>query len=71
MELTTLEVTDIKQWRYCGRIVWYRYCLPAIRPITDLMKLGIASHVDEAGREERRSLRTSSSPYGYSLDEDA
>lgn len=58
MELTTLEVTDIKQWRYCPRVVWYHYCLPMIRPITTLMEHGITSHTDEVGREERRSLRT-------------
>lgn len=62
---TTLEVTDLKQWRYCPRIVWYRYCLPAIRPITDLMEHGIRRHQEEAGREERRSLR----PYGLTAGE--
>jgi CRISPR-associated exonuclease Cas4 len=56
-EHTTLEVTDLKQWTYCPRVVWYRYCLPDIRPITTLMEAGIARHRDEAGREERRSLR--------------
>lgn len=57
MELTTLEVTDLRQWRYCPRVVWYRYCLPAVRPVTALMRHGIAHHRDEEGREERRSLR--------------
>lgn len=65
MERTTLEVTDLKQWRYCPRVVWYRHCLPAVRPITDLMAHGIARHRDEAGREERRSLR----PYGLAAGE--
>lgn len=54
----TLEVTDLKQWRYCGRVVWYHHCLPDIRPLTDLMEQGKASHQSEVGREERRSLRT-------------
>jgi CRISPR-associated exonuclease Cas4 len=53
----TLEVTDLKQWRYCSRVVWYRFCLPDIRPVTALMEQGIASHHDESNREERRSLR--------------
>lgn len=65
MERTTLEVTDLKQWRYCPRVVWYRYCLPAVRPVTDLMAHGIAHHRDEEGREERRSLR----PYGLTAGE--
>jgi CRISPR-associated exonuclease Cas4 len=50
------EVSDLKQWAYCPRVVYYRYCLPDIRPITDLMQAGQRSHEDEASREERRSL---------------
>lgn len=52
------EVTDLKQWTYCPRVLYYRYCLPEVRPITDLIAAGIRSHGDEMGREERRSLRT-------------
>jgi CRISPR-associated exonuclease Cas4 len=58
MDDLLFEVTDLKQWTYCPRVVYYRYCLPDIRPVTDLMRAGRASHTDEAGREERRSLRT-------------
>jgi CRISPR-associated exonuclease Cas4 len=61
------EVTDLKQWTYCPRVLYYRYCLPEIRPVTDLMRAGIGSHSDEVGREERRSLRT----YGLTLGERA
>lgn len=53
-----LEVTDIKQARICPRVVFYRYCLPRIRPITGKMELGIERHREEVGREERRSLRS-------------
>jgi CRISPR-associated exonuclease Cas4 len=52
-----LEVTDLKQYTCCPRIVFYRYCLPKVRPITPLMQEGIRSHLEEEGREERRSLR--------------
>ena len=52
-----LEVTDLKQYTCCPRIVFYRYCLPKIRPLTFLMEEGIRQHVIEADREERRSLR--------------
>ena len=61
------EVTDLKQWTYCPRVLYYRYCLPEIRPVTDLMAAGIRSHSDEAGREERRSLRA----YGLTVGERA
>jgi CRISPR-associated exonuclease Cas4 len=56
-EALLLEVTDLKQWRYCPRVVYYRYCLPAIRPITYSMEAGIAQHIDAVALEERRSLR--------------
>ncbi len=52
-----LEVTDLKQYTCCPRIVFYRYCLPRIRPITYTMEEGIRSHEEEETREERRSLR--------------
>jgi len=61
------EVTDLKQWTYCPRVLYYRYCLPEIRPITDLITAGIASHRDEGAREERRSLRN----YGLEVGERA
>lgn len=52
-----LEVTDLKQYTCCPRIVFYRYCLPRIRPITFLMEEGIRQHDLEDDREERRGLR--------------
>jgi CRISPR-associated exonuclease Cas4 len=52
-----LEVTDLKQYTCCPRIVYYRYCLPRIRPITYTMEEGIRCHEEEETREERRSLR--------------
>lgn len=52
-----LEVTDLKQYLYCPRIVFYRYCFPQIRPVTFLMEEGIRQHQEEDDREERRSLR--------------
>ena len=55
-----LEVTDLKQYICCPRIVFYHYCLPKVRPITPLMEEGIRCHLEEEGREERRSLH----PYG-------
>ncbi len=39
-----LEVTDLKQYTCCPRIVFYRYCLPRVRPIT----YGLTGRVDLA-----------------------
>jgi CRISPR-associated exonuclease Cas4 len=52
------EVTDLKQWAYCPRVLYYRYCLPDVRPTTRLMRAGVEGHRDEGEREERRSLRS-------------
>ena len=53
-----LQVTDVKQWTYCPRVVFYRYCLPRIRPITYSMQAGVQAHEEATSREERRSLRS-------------
>lgn len=62
-----LEVTDLKQYRYCPRIVFYRYCLPRIRPVTYKMTEGIRAHSEEATREARRSLQLYGLPAGERL----
>ena len=62
MSTWLLEVTDLKQYTCCPRIVYYRYCLPRVRPVTYSMEEGLRSHLEEENREERRSLRN----YGIS-----
>jgi CRISPR-associated exonuclease Cas4 len=59
------EVTDLKQYTCCPRIVFYRYCLPKVRPTTYLMEEGIRTHEEEDEREGRRSLRV----YGFTQGE--
>lgn len=58
LERPYLQVTDLKQWTYCPRVVFYRYCLPRIRPITYSMQAGVQAHEEAISREERRSLRS-------------
>jgi len=53
-------VTDLKQYTYCPRIVYYHHCLPAVRPVTYKMEAGVEAGTAEEMREVRRSLR----PYG-------
>ena len=52
------RVTDLKQWVYCPRILYYLTCLPDVRPITYKMEAGVEAGQEEEGRELRRSLRT-------------
>jgi CRISPR-associated exonuclease Cas4 len=49
-------VTDLKQYSYCPRIVFYTYCLPLIRPTTFKMESGIAAHDGAAKKARRRTL---------------
>jgi len=55
-EQTVFLVTDLKQFSYCPRIVYYAYCLPAVRPMTAKMEVGIAAHATAKRRERRRTL---------------
>lgn len=54
------RVTDLKQWTYCPRVLYYHTCLPKVRPVTYKMKAGKEAGLAEEGREVRRSLK----PYG-------
>lgn len=55
--MTVFRVTDLKQYFYCPRIVYYTYCLPHVRPVTAKMEAGIEAQIGEEGQERRRSLR--------------
>jgi len=55
-------VSDLKQWEYCPRILYYALCLPDVRPTTYKMQAGVEAGLEEEGREKRRSLH----PYGLS-----
>ncbi len=57
-----LRVTDLKQFAYCPRIVYYSYCLPLVRPTTYKMEASVETHHKAASDETRRSLRA----YGLS-----
>jgi CRISPR-associated exonuclease Cas4 len=58
-------VTDLKQYTYCPRIVFYTYCLPLLRPTTYKMEAGIVAHEKAEKLERRRTL----SAYDLGTDE--
>lgn len=60
-----LNVSDLKQYLYCPRVVWYRYCQPVPRNATYKMDHGKEAGRHEAELEERRGLR----PYGMTSGE--
>lgn len=51
------RVTDLKQWVYCPRVLYYHTCLPQVRPVTYKMEAGIEAGEREVARELRRGLR--------------
>jgi len=55
-ERLIFTVTDLKQYTYCPRVVFYSYCLPLLRPTTYKMEAGIAAHEKAGRREQRRTL---------------
>ena len=57
----TLTVTDLKQYTYCPRVLFFQRCLPGVRPVTVKMEEGIRAQDDAEARERRRQLRC----YGF------
>ncbi len=55
-EALLFMVTDLKQYLYCPRILYYQNCLPNIRPVTYKMQAGMDAHERERERAARRSL---------------
>lgn len=57
IEPVSFRVSDLKQYFFCPRIVYYHYCLPGVRPVTFKMQTGREEGRAEHAREERRSLK--------------
>lgn len=53
----SLTVSDVKQFVYCPRVVYFTYSLPQRRPTTYKMHEGKLEHEHVAELEERRSLK--------------
>lgn len=61
--MTDLRVTDLKQFPYCKRIVFYQYVMPVEKKVTFKMEEGKRAEEVIDRLEKRRSLRK------YQLDE--
>jgi CRISPR-associated exonuclease Cas4 len=51
------RVTDLKQYVYCPRILYYHTCLPRVRPTTYKMEASVEAHAVVDEQESRRTLR--------------
>lgn len=52
-----LRVTDLKQWFYCPRVVYWTYCLPVDKKLSFKMEQGLATHEVLSALERRRRLK--------------
>ncbi|MFZ5639837.1 MAG: CRISPR-associated protein Cas4 [Bacillota bacterium] len=52
-----LKVSDIKQFIYCPRVVFYQYVLPVDRKVTRKMEYGKLEHMELDRLEKRRKLK--------------
>jgi len=52
-----IRVTDIKQWFYCPRVVYFTYIMPVRKKTTAKMEFGVEAHEVVSALERRRSLR--------------
>lgn len=48
--------TELRQWHYCPRVVFFERCTPVRRRETVLMTHGREKHLSELRRERRRTL---------------
>lgn len=55
--MINLRVSDLKQYFYCQRIIYYTYCMPLPRPVTHPMQVGATEHEIISVLERRRSLK--------------
>ena len=60
--MTIFRVTDLKQYFYCPRVVYYAYCLPQVRPVTAKMEAGIEAQV-EAEERYRNLIEQAPTPF--------
>jgi CRISPR-associated exonuclease Cas4 len=57
IEMELIPVTDLKQWAYCARIVYYHRAMPAVgKPTYKMKEAGLAQELIET-LEMRRNLR--------------
>lgn len=52
-----LRVSDIKQYMYCPRVIYYQYVLPVDHKITRKMEYGQEEHLELDRLEKRRKLK--------------
>lgn len=55
--MISLRVSDLKQYFYCKRVIYYTYCMPLPHLVTHPMQVGAMEHEILSVLERRRSLK--------------
>lgn len=55
--MISLRVSDLKQYIYCPRIIYFYYVLPIPRRVTKKMEYGRLEHIEIMQLEKRRKLK--------------
>ncbi len=55
--MISLRVSDIKQYIYCPRILYYYYAMPVPRRVTRKMQYGAIEHMEIQRLEKRRGFK--------------
>jgi CRISPR-associated exonuclease Cas4 len=53
-----LKVSDVKQFLYCPRVVYFTYVMPVHRKVTRKMEYGKEEHLELERLEKRRGFRS-------------
>lgn len=56
-QMLKLKVTDIKQYLYCPRIIYFTYVCPVRKKVTRKMQYGQEAHLELDRLEKRRTFR--------------
>ncbi len=51
------RVTDLKEYTFCPRVLYYENCLPDLQPSTFKMQAGVMAHEREREKAARRTMK--------------
>lgn len=58
------RVTDLKEYTFCPRVLYYENCLPDLQPSTFKMQAGVTAHEREREKAARRTMNAYHLPPG-------
>ena len=66
-ERNWFRVTDLKEYTFCPRVLYYENCLPDLRPSTYKMGAGVRAHQNERKEAARRTYGLPEGEHHFNL----